>query len=186
MRPYIKTISTTKRMTNSHNQLLDFWPACAEYLAAEFEARLFEPIHKLGPEASRHQRAAAIVTGAGAAMIGRFVDEYILQRDGIAFQPLQFRNLDDFAAAILETALLDDQLHGTGNLAADHVYRQVHAGHQRQRFQAGHAVARRVGVDCRERSVVAGIHGLEHVQRFTATALADHDAIRAHTQAALD
>src|ERR1017187_4352439 len=30
--------------------------------------------------------------------------------------------------------------------------------------------------------VMARVHGLEHVQRFTATALSDDDSIRAHTQ----
>src|SRR6187549_2965332 len=37
-------------------------------------------------------------------------------------------------------------------------------------------------MDGRERSVVAGVHGLEHVERFLASDLADNDAVRTHTQ----
>ena len=43
-------------------------------------------------------------------------------------------------------------------------------------------VAGTVGVERGERAVVAGVHGLEHVQRLAAAALADDDAVRAHAQ----
>ena len=33
---------------------------------------------------------------------------------------------------------------------------------------------------------VAGVHGLEHVERFAAAALADDDAFRPHTQGVAD
>src|SRR6476661_1326962 len=48
--------------------------------------------------------------------------------------------------------------------------------------QAGDGVARRVGVNRREGAVVAGVHGLEHVEGFAAADLADHNAVRPHTQ----
>ncbi len=41
----------------------------------------------------------------------------------------------------------------------------------------------RVGVDRGQRAVVTGVHGLQHVQRFLAADLADHDAVGTHTQA---
>ncbi len=34
----------------------------------------------------------------------------------------------------------------------------------------------------RQTAVVTGVHGLKHVDRFTAADLADHDAIGTHTQ----
>ena len=34
----------------------------------------------------------------------------------------------------------------------------------------------------RKRSVMPGVHGLQHIQSFFASNLADDDAIRAHTQ----
>ena len=39
-----------------------------------------------------------------------------------------------------------------------------------------------VGVDGRQAAVVAGVHGLQHVERFFAADLADDDAVGAHTQ----
>ena len=44
-------------------------------------------------------------------------------------------------------------------------------------------IARAVGVNGGQRSVVARVHRLQHVQRFTATDFADDDAVRTHTQA---
>jgi len=41
-------------------------------------------------------------------------------------------------------------------------------------------------VDCGERAVVAGVHRLEHVERFAAAALADDDTVGAHTQGVAD
>ena len=46
----------------------------------------------------------------------------------------------------------------------------------------GQRVAGRVGVERGERAVVAGVHGLEHVQHLVAADLADDDAVGAHTQ----
>ena len=40
-----------------------------------------------------------------------------------------------------------------------------------------------VGVNGSQRSVVAGIHGLEHIQSFFTANLTDDDAIWPHTQA---
>ena len=44
-------------------------------------------------------------------------------------------------------------------------------------------VARAVGVDRGQRSVVTGVHRLQHVQRFLAADFADDDAVGTHTQA---
>jgi hypothetical protein len=40
-------------------------------------------------------------------------------------------------------------------------------------------------VDGGHGAVVAGVHGLEHVQRFTAAALADDDAVGPHAETVL-
>ena len=60
--------------------------------------------------------------------------------------------------------------------------RQLEAGHHDHRFQTGQGVARRVGVQRGHRAVVAGVHGLEHVERFRTAALADDDPFGPHTQ----
>jgi hypothetical protein len=81
---------------------------------------------------------------------------------------------------------VDDQVHGGRDLLADGPDREVDAGHQDHRLEAGQHVARRVGVAGRQRAVVAGVHGLEHVQRLACAALADDDAVGAHAQAVAD
>ena len=70
--------------------------------------------------------------------------------------------------AVLEARLVDDQVDGGGDLLADRPQRQVDAGHQDHRLEAGEHVARAVGVAGGHRAVVAGVHGLEHVQRLAA------------------
>ena len=68
------------------------------------------------------------------------------------------------------------------DLLADGADRQVDAGHQDHRLEAGERVARGVGVDRGHRAVVAGVHRLEHVERLAAADLADDDAVGPHTQ----
>jgi hypothetical protein len=60
--------------------------------------------------------------------------------------------------------------------------RQADPGHQRQRLQPGDRVARRVGVDGRERPVVAGVEGGQEIERLWSADLADHDPVGAHPQ----
>ena len=46
--------------------------------------------------------------------------------------------------------------------------RQIEARHQHHVLDAGERVARGVGVDRRQRAVVAGVHRLQHVERLAA------------------
>jgi hypothetical protein len=48
------------------------------------------------------------------------------------------------------------------------------------------ASAGAVGVDGRQRAVVAGVHGLEHVQGLGPADLADDDAVGPHAQRVAD
>ena len=77
---------------------------------------------------------------------------------------------------------MDDELDGTRHLLANGAHRQVHARHEAHRLETREHVARRVRVNGRDRPVVAGVHGLEHVEGFARPDLADDDALRAHTQ----
>ena len=69
-----------------------------------------------------------------------------------------------------------------GDLLAHRALGQVRRAHRDHRLDSRQRVARRVGVDGRQRSVVAGVHRLQHVERFLAADLADDDAVGAHTQ----
>jgi len=63
---------------------------------------------------------------------------------------------------------------------------KVLPGLEHQRLETDKGLVRVVGVQRRHRAIVAGVHRLEHVQGFTATALTDDDVIGPHTQTALD
>ena len=78
------------------------------------------------------------------------------------------------------------QVDGRRHLLTDGPDRQVEAGHQHQGLETGERVTGAVGVDRGERAVVAGVHGLEHVEGLAGTALADDDAVGPHAQAVLD
>ena len=60
--------------------------------------------------------------------------------------------------------------------------RDVEARHRHHVLDPRQRVARRVGVDRRQRAVVAGVHRLQHVERLGAAHLADDDAVGAHAQ----
>ena len=85
-------------------------------------------------------------------------------------------------AAVAHARLLDDELDGGGDLLPHGALRQVRRAHRDHGFDTRQRVARAVGVDRRQRAVVAGVHRLQHVERFLASNLADDDAVGAHTQ----
>ncbi len=74
------------------------------------------------------------------------------------------------------------RLMADADLLADGPLRDVEARHRHHRVEAVQRVARAVGVDGRQAAVVAGVHGLEHVERFFAADLAEDDAVGTHTQ----
>ncbi len=67
-------------------------------------------------------------------------------------------------------------------IAAD---RDVAPGHGDHDFKSRQGIAGGVGVNGGHRTVVAGVHRLEHVQGFTGSHFADDDAIGPHTQTVL-
>ena len=96
-----------------------------------------------------------------------------------------FGHLHDPPAAVAHPLQLHDQVDGRGDLPVDELHRQV-GGHLHQHFQPQHDVAGAVGVDGRQRAVVARVHGLQHVQGLGAAAFAHHDAVRPHAQGVAD
>ncbi len=92
-----------------------------------------------------------------------------------------FRNLRHHAATAGQAGNLHDQVDGRGNLAVDRKHRQI-GGHQHQHLHAFDHFLGTVGVDRGEAAVVAGVHRLEHVEGFAATALADNNPVGPHPQ----
>ena len=72
------------------------------------------------------------------------------------------------------------------DLVADGLLGQLDATHHHHRLEPAQQLARRVGVHRGHGTGVAGVHGLEHVQRLGATALTDDDAVGPHTQGVAD
>ena len=85
--------------------------------------------------------------------------------------------------AVAQTRALHNDRQRRSNLLAHRLFRKIQVAHRHHRFKTGQGIARRVGVDRGHRSLVAGIHGLEHVERFFAADLTDDDAIGTHTEA---
>src|SRR5438876_7806106 len=77
---------------------------------------------------------------------------------------------------------MDDDVDGAADLLADGAYREIEPGHQHQRLQAREGISGTIGVDGADGTVVAGVHGLQAVERLAATDFADEEAIRAHSE----
>ncbi len=116
----------------------------------------------------------------------RLVEEDFLHRDGVAFHAGDLRDAGHLALAVAHARKLHDQVDRGSGLLADGPHRQVDAGHQYHRFQPGQRVAGGVGVQGGQRAVVTGVHRLQHVERLSGTALADHDAVGAHPESVDD
>src|SRR5664280_1095983 len=113
-------------------------------------------------------------------------DEDVLHDDHVTFHPLDLGDVRDAPGAVLEPGLVDDEVHGGGDLLADGAERQVHAGHEHHGLQARKHVARAVRVAGGHRAVVARVHRPEHVQRLAAAALSHDDPVGPHPQGVPD
>src|SRR5439155_56956 len=112
--------------------------------------------------------------------------EALMELDFAIFDPGDLGHAHDAADATAKAGLLHDEVDSGTDRLPDGARGQVLACLEDQRFQTDQAFVRVVGVKRRHRSIVARVHGLEHVEGLAATTLADDDAVRAHTQTALD
>ena len=139
---------------------------------------------ELRPKPSGDQCAQGVSLRVEAGVVVELVD--VLHGDDVALHAHHLGQVSDVAGTVLEPRLLHHQVDGAGDLLADRPYRQVHAGHEHHRLDAGQRVARGVGVHGADGAVVAGVHGLEHVEGCGVADLADDDAVGAHAQGVLD
>ncbi|CRI64972.1 hypothetical protein THIOKS12210017 [Thiocapsa sp. KS1] len=103
--------------------------------------------------------------------------------DDVALDPVDLLDADDPAVTVFVALELDDQVERGRDLRAQRPAREVDARHGDHALDSGQGIAGCVRMDGGQRAVVPGVHGLEHIQRFGPADLADHDAVRAHTQA---
>jgi hypothetical protein len=101
--------------------------------------------------------------------------------DRLAFaRPLDRGDLPDDPPAVSEPRELHDHVERRRHLSADVRRGQIHVGHHRHRLEAPQNVTGGVGVRRRERSLVTGVHRLQHVERLTPSDLPDDDPVGAH------
>ena len=75
----------------------------------------------------------------------------------------------------------EKSLHGD-DLALHPLSGRLTSLHRDHRLDTGQGIPRSICVNRGQRAIVAGIHGLEHVQRLSTTHLSDHNPVRAHTK----
>ena len=77
---------------------------------------------------------------------------------------------------------VDNKVDQVSDLGLNRAIRNVHVRLERQGGQPRERLARRIRVDRRERTGMAGIDGLNQIPGFAATHLADNDPVRPMTQ----
>src|SRR5438477_1542302 len=149
----------------------------AEDVHVHGDAAPLQIVVELGHEAGGDEPAHDLPLAVEAFLLEA---EDVLHGDDVHLHAGDFADGDDLARSVGEPGLLDDEVHRAGDLLADGLDGQVHAAHQDHGLEAAQRIAGGVGVQSRQGAVVAGVHGLEHVQRLAAAALAHHDAVGPH------
>src|ERR1035437_39487 len=108
----------------------------------------------------------ALLVDAGLA-----VDEDVLELHGVAIAAEHLADADDLARPLARARLLASGPRG-----------EVGAGHEHQRLETADALLGVVGVERGQRTVVTGVHRLEHVERLTTATLSDDNPIGPHAQ----
>ena len=143
------------------------------------DARAGEPFERFRAIAGGNEFAEDHLVFADAGFVE---DENFLKDDVVAIHAGNFGDVDDFASAVSEAADLDDEIDGGSDLGANYGKRNLEAAHGDHGLEAADGVVAGASVNGGERAVVAGVHGLEHVECFVAADFADDDAVGAHTQ----
>src|SRR6476469_3809304 len=120
----------------------------AEEARREMDAHHLELLDELGADARGLEAALDLALDDP----GLLADEHVLHDDDVAFHALDLGAVADLPGAILQAALLDDEVHRGGHLLADGPQRQVDTGHEDHRLEARQHVARGVGVAGRHRA----------------------------------
>ncbi len=110
-------------------------------------------------------------------------NEDVLQGHDVGLHSGDLGDAGHAARAVAQARALHQDVDRRGDLLPDGGQVHIGVGQRHHHFQARNGVARAVGVHRGERAVVAGIHGLQHVERFFAAHLAHDDAVGPHAQA---
>src|ERR1017187_1056488 len=131
-------------------------------------------------DSRRRESADDLPFGREAAL---FKYEDFLQGHDVGLNPGDFRDTRHAACAIAHAGSLYQDVNGGGDLLPDGRQMHVGIGQRHHQLQTPDGIPGGIGVDRGQGAIVAGIHGLEHVERLFAANLSDDDAVRPHAQA---
>ena len=134
------------------------------------------------PRAIRRQfkkRASSTVFANAAQSAFKDVSHVVFAID----RSEQFADSQDTPNTALESRDVNDEIDAARDIVAYNWDGEIEACHRDHHFHTGQGVAGIIRVNGRERAFVAGIHGLEHVQRLGATDFTDDDSIGSHPEA---
>src|SRR5437867_903205 len=137
--------------------------AALEDVLREQDARNPYSFEKLGPDA-----AWLVLPDHLAIRPDAFFHECqdILHADDTLIHSRDFRNVGHTPATVAHSRDLDHDGNCRRHLLPDCTLRQVDVGHGDHGFQAGKRIAAGIGMDGGHRALVAGVHGLQHVESF--------------------
>ena len=139
-----------------------------------------DPVERRLVERSRHVAGRVVLqpqVGAHAEQ------EDVAQDRSVRVIADDLGNLRDFPPAVRHAGLMDDEVDRGRDLSSYSLKRYVDRGHHHHRLETRQRVPRGVGVDGRHRTVVTGVHRLQHVEGLSAADLTDQDAVGAHPEA---
>src|SRR6185437_7188898 len=151
-----------------------------EHRRAHAASRRRQPVGKLGADAGGLVHAPHLAALAQALALEH---EDVLHGNDFAFHARDFAHRGHLAGAVGHAGNLHHCVDGGGNLLPDRALGNVQVGHGDHVFDTRQRVARSVGVHRGQRALVAGVHGLQHVERLLAADFAHHYAVGTHTQA---
>src|SRR5438045_5752378 len=150
-----------------------------EQSSGDIDARSLQPICKLWAD-SRGGKRSKYTAILGDTLL--FKKEDVLHAHRVFFHTSDFRQMRHTPAAVAHASYLNDNGDCGGNLAAYGFFRKIQVGHESHGFHTCNSIAGAIGVDGRQRTIVASIHRLQHIERFFDTHLTNDDTIRPHTQ----
>ena len=152
---------------------------CSNMSAGSVHARRRQPLAALRPDAGRAEPAATLPSGAMPVFSNRKMSCIVMTSPSmpvISVIAVTLRVPSD-SRVICTTSSIADAI--CCRIAFSGMFRFAIATIVSSRYSASRGA---VGVDGRQAAVVAGVHRLQHVQRFLAADLADDDAVGPHTE----
>src|ERR1035437_4141426 len=150
-----------------------------EQVEAKRDTGGLETFAELGHDAGGVEAAFDVAAGPKPEFLK---DVDVLKAHDISGGSGDLADVGDAAAPVTHARDLDDEINGRSDLGADSLLGQRDRSHHRHRFDAGDGIAGIVSVNGGDGSVVACIHGLQHVERLFPSNLAEDDSIGAHAK----